>query len=122
MTPSQAPYYEIPTEGRYCLDFNEDKVCDVDFLDGKVIVFERKQRLIATNDSDNNNNDNDIKYCDGQSAPQYPDSCYDRKDLPEDSKYDDDAKTANCGGVACTPTEKENSWVDGEEPEANNFL
>ena len=32
-------YYDIPLQGDYCLDFNEDKICDVDFHDGKVVVY-----------------------------------------------------------------------------------
>ena len=115
--------FEIPPEGRYCLDLNGDKVCDVEFLDGEVIEFERKQIEVDSSNNknnDNNNNDNDIKYCDGQSAPQYPDSCYDRNDLPEDSGFDDDDKLPNCNdveyGTHCNGTEDENSWTDGEEP------
>lgn len=73
------------------------------------------------NDDSNSNSDSsdesdeDIQYCDGQNAPQYPDSCYDRNDLPEDSGYDDDDKTANCGGESCTDDEKEDSWTDEDE-------
>ena len=73
-------YYDIPLQGDYCLDFNEDKICDVDFHDGKVVVYgpdvvtkqtsinamaqldERQKELIRevnNNDDDNNNNDND---------------------------------------------------------------
>jgi hypothetical protein len=70
--------------------------------------------LAKNNNDDNDNNDKDIKYCDGQAAPQYPDSCYDSKDLPKDSGYDDDEKTANCGGESCTDTEKEESSGDEE--------
>jgi hypothetical protein len=73
-------YYDIPLQGGYCLDFNEDKICDVDFHDGKVVVYgpdvvtkqtsinamaqldERQKEMIReinNNDDDNNNNDND---------------------------------------------------------------
>jgi hypothetical protein len=157
-------YYDIPLQGDYCLDSNEDKICDVDFHDGKVVVYgpdvvtkqtsinamaqldERQKELIRganNNDNDNNDNENDdddndnnddddsgTKYCDGQAAPKYPDSCYDRNDLPEDSGYDDDdndnndndndnndEETSNCGGESCTATEKEDSWTDEEAPD-----
>jgi hypothetical protein len=67
-----------------------------------------------------------VEYCDGQAAPAYPDSCYDRNDLPEDSGFDDDDDSGgsnpereeedqSCGGEACTDDEKEDSWIEDEE-------
>ncbi|SRR5215204_5269478 len=77
-------------------------------------------RSSGSNYNDNNDNGNDgdgdggryVGECKGQAAPDYPDYCSDPKDLPEDSGFNDDDKTAFCGGEPCTPTEKEDSWVD----------
>jgi hypothetical protein len=121
--PKTGLTYDIPM-GEYCLDFDGDSICDVDFNDGKMVVYEEDSNDNDNgNDNDNNNNDEDIQYCEGQDAPAYPDSCYDRNDLPEDSGYDDDDKP-NCNdveyGTNCDGSEDEDSWTDDEYYENDN--
>lgn len=36
-------------------------------------------------------------------------------DLPEADEEEEQEKTENCGGEPCTPTEKEDSWLDDED-------
>ena len=65
----------------------------------------------SNNNNNNRNDDKDIKYCKGQQAPQYPNSCYDRNDLPDND-------LPNCNdveyGTRCDGSEDEYSWTDEE--------
>lgn len=56
------------------------------WVPGKV----QTQAQVQTVDRGDDDND-DIQYCVGQAAPAYPDSCYDRNDLPDnDDEIDND--------------------------------
>jgi hypothetical protein len=53
--PDTSLVYDIPAQGDYCLDFNGDYIRDIDFTDGKVVVYEDEEA------ADDNDNDNDKK-------------------------------------------------------------
>ena len=89
------------------------------------------------NDRDRNHKHRDFKYCKGQAAPKYPDSCYDRRDhrdcgpytINQDCKdrdHDDKDKEdlPNCNdveyGTHCDGSEDEDSWTDDEEKPDND--
>jgi hypothetical protein len=38
--PKTGLVYDIPTQGDYCLDFDGDSACDIDFTDGKQVVYD----------------------------------------------------------------------------------
>jgi hypothetical protein len=69
-------------QGPYCLDFNGDSICDVDFNNGKQIIYDvETQREIEQlnsrdsdnsrdNDDDDNDNGNDSNDNDSDDLPQ----------------------------------------------------
>ena len=84
--PKTGLTYDIPM-GEYCLDFDGDSICDVDFNDGKMVVYEEDNN---DNDNGNGNNDNDDNkrppsdnpYCDQVTVYE---SCFDRKDYDQET-------------------------------------
>jgi hypothetical protein len=71
--------------------------------------------------SGDDDDDNDIKYCDGQAAPAYPDSCYDRNDREDDDDNDGDANNngqdddEEVFGEITEGTEEDDGYIDENE-------
>lgn len=88
--PDTGLVYDIPTQGDYCLDFNEDGLCDVDFTDGKMVVYNETEgeetqiedavgeRPSEDKDSDNGD-DRPNPYCDKLGIDERT-NCWDRFD------------------------------------------
>jgi hypothetical protein len=124
-------YYDIPTQGYYCLDFDNDYICDVDFNNGKMVIYGESQSdqpqiedEAGGNEEDeagggNGENNNVNPYCD---QVGYSQECHDRKDFDQetglypcnDGSYKEDWK--ECDDVSGGG----NNDDEDEDEEANN--
>lgn len=91
--PETGLVYDIPTQGDYCLDFDEDAVCNVDFTNGKMVTYDDETGEKDDVEEENGGSDEDASegrppsnnpYCDvvRQTGEPY-DVCFDRKDYSD---------------------------------------
>lgn len=123
--PETGLVYDIPM-GDYCLDFNEDAICDIDFNDGKVVVYEDEDAADDNGNSNSNNNNNDEDdppYCDQVSVYE---NCFDRKDYDQssglypckDGSYVEDWRDCNGGGSNNDNDNNDNDDEDAADEDA----
>jgi hypothetical protein len=113
--PKTGVVYDIPAQGEYCLDFNGDYICDIDFLNGKMIVYNATNQSQATtiedeaggdgsgDDGSGSGSEGGKTYCD---VPNPSNPCHDRKDYDQetglypciDGSYEEDWRDCNGGG------------------------
>jgi hypothetical protein len=105
--PDTGLVYDIPAQGDYCLDFDGDSVCDIDFTDGKVVVYSEgvEETTTEEDDGDGGSNEDPKTYCD---VPNPSNPCHDRKDYSETT-----------GLYTCMDGSHEADWRDcnGDEDE-----
>lgn len=119
--------YDIPLVGDYCLDFNEDGICDVDFKDGNVIVYELDNESgDGDNNDDNKKEGNDCwegtKFigkdkCDTKGNPlcsevNFEVECFDDKDYPQPDNDNDLDEDSNDNGDDC---QSQDDFCDNDE-------
>jgi hypothetical protein len=94
--PETGYVYDIPRVGEYCLDFDEDWICDIDFLNGKLIVYPEEDEEAGSVEDEESGSD--LPYCDQASSSE---ACFDRQD------YDQ-----NTGLYPCKDGSYEEDWRD----------
>jgi hypothetical protein len=90
-------YYDIPLQGDYCLDFNEDRICDVDFHNGIVVTY----GALAEDDDDNDGNDNDDDNDDGKRSDLDDDSNDNDNDCQSQDDFCDNSEGCESESVDC---------------------
>jgi hypothetical protein len=137
--PNTGLVYDIPIKGPYCLDFDGDYICDVDFVNGKMILYgesavDQPQTVVEDEEAASGSGggggggDNDVlPYCD---VAGYEDGCFDRKDYDQetglfpcnDGSYEEDWKDCDdvSGGGNNDDEDEEADDNDVEDEEADD--
>jgi hypothetical protein len=125
--PETGYVYDIPRVGEYCLDFDEDWVCDVDFLNGKLIVYpeESGQMDEEVGSVEDEESGSDLPYCDEVNFNQ---ECFDRRDFDaetglypcKDGSYEEDWRDCNGDGNGNDDDEEASSDLDDDSDDDGN--
>jgi hypothetical protein len=120
--PDTGLVYDIPAQGDYCLDFNGDSICDIDFTDGKVVVYEDEEASSNDNDKKQGNDCwEGTKFigkdkCDTKGNPLCSETdgveCFDDKDYPQPDNDNDLDEDSNDNGDDC---QSQDDFCDNDE-------